>query len=75
MVAQRGGLTFSVRCGLFARVTVGMPHASISRATSPPDWWQIGQMGTTTATSTRSDAIAAAMAGATCSARSAAGGQ
>lgn len=67
-----GGLTRVVTWGLFERETVEIPQASISRCTSPPDWWQTGQTGITRATSTPSATIFSAMAGAVCSARSAA---
>lgn len=51
----------SMRAVKFAMVMVGMPHASISRATRPPVWWQIGQTGTMSPSVTWSSAMAAAM--------------
>lgn len=69
---QRGGRTRSVATRLFDSETVGMPAASISRWTSPPDWWQIGQTGTTRAASTPSSRMRVAMVGAVTMARSSA---
>jgi len=70
--AQRGARMRCVAPELFDSEMVGIPHASISRWTSPPDWWQTGQTGTTRATSAPAAWSAAAMAGAAPSARSAA---
>ena len=47
---------------------VGIPQASISRATRPPVWWQTGQTGTIKANVTLSSTMAAAMLGAISSA-------
>ena len=49
------------------RLTVGMPRASVSLAISPTDWWQTGQTGTISATSTSSATRRSASAGASVS--------
>ena len=69
---QRGARTRAVAAGLLDVETVGMPLASTSRWTSPPDWWQTGQTGTINATSTPSSRMREAIAGAVVSARRAA---
>ena len=50
--AIRGALTADTRSGMFARVMVQKPAASILRCTSPTDQLQIGQAGTNTTTLT-----------------------
>lgn len=62
----------AVAPGLFDSETVAIPFASSSRCTSPPDWWQMGQTGTTIAMSTPSSRISAAIVGAVTIARSSA---
>lgn len=59
-----GGRTRAVIFGLFDSEIVVIPFASTSRWTSPPDWWQIGHTGTSSATSTPSSRISAAIVGA-----------
>src|SRR5579859_4550947 len=47
--AERGGRTRWVTSSADERVTVDMPSRSKTRATSPTDWWQAGQSGTSKA--------------------------
>lgn len=49
---MRGGRLGAMWSALVAMQTVLMPTVSRTRATSPPDWWQIGQTTTSTAAST-----------------------
>ncbi len=64
MPASRGTPTARVSSGIQESVTVGMPRASRTLATSPTDRQQNGQEGTSAAASTRSARMRAAMAGA-----------
>lgn len=63
MAATRGTLTEDVSLGMFERQIVLMPAASISRCASPTDQLQIGQLGTSTSTSTCSSFSPWMMAG------------
>ena len=62
--ATRGAPTEAVNSGIMDNETVAMPLASMTCWTSPTDRQQIGQTGTSRATSTASAAIRAVMAGA-----------
>lgn len=61
--ATLGAHTAPARSGILARMFVLKPAASISRATSPTDQLQIGQLGTSTSTSTCSSFSCWIMAG------------
>jgi hypothetical protein len=62
--ATRGAPTEAVNSGIIDNDTVAMPDASMTRWTSPTDRQQIGQTGTSTATSTACSTIRAAICGA-----------
>jgi hypothetical protein len=62
--ATRGAPTEAVNSGIIDNDTVAMPQASRTFWTSPTDRQQMGQTGTSMATSTASAAIRAAIAGA-----------
>ena len=62
--ATRGAPTEAVNSGIIDSNTVAMPLASMTFWTSPTDRQQIGQTGTSRATSTASPVIRAAIAGA-----------
>ncbi len=70
MAASRGTPTAAVKAGIIESETVAMPLASSTRWTSPTDRQQNGQPGTSTAASTPSSFIRAAMAGAVTSSSS-----
>jgi hypothetical protein len=64
MAARRGTPTAAVKDGTIESDTVAIPLASRTRWTSPTDRQQNGHVGTSTAASTPSDFMRAAMAGA-----------
>lgn len=55
--------TRRIRPPFQATTTVAMPFISKALATSPTDWWQIGQTGASSAASTRSDLAMASTSG------------
>lgn len=63
----RGGAAFRVFPGLQLVSAVAMPSCSSSLATSPTDWQQIGQAGTSSAACAFSAFATSRMAGATVS--------
>jgi hypothetical protein len=67
---SRGTPTAAVKAGIIESDTVAMPLASSTRWTSPTDRQQKGQLGTSTAASTPSSLIRAAIAGAVTSSSS-----